>query len=408
MNRRHFLATLAALVAAGFAPRTARGGIVPSARVRAALPPDSARGSADGDAAPAPPATVTLAVGGDTTLGYNLEAHFDQQLEAGVPKKWLYPLYFAGVKPILDAADIALVNLECPFTDRGEPLEKNFNFRARPELVRILQEGSVDLVTCANNHVADYGREGVADTIAMLEEAGIAHFGGGLTLAQARRPAILERHGLKIGFIGHYFQAAPDMKEPRGVLAARDRAGAAGCYLDRDCIRRMVTRDVRELVRQVDVAIPYFHWGHEGSYELRDYQVDLAHLCVDLGCKAVLGAHPHRVQAVEVYKGAPIFYSLANFVYGGIKEPSDRLSMIARLRVSRAGPVEADVVPINITRWPEAPFQPYLLEGEERRNAMGRIASLSKAVPATLPQLDPRLWPDVPGPAPADSSAGYG
>jgi poly-gamma-glutamate synthesis protein (capsule biosynthesis protein) len=138
----------------------------------------------------------------------------------------------------------------------------------------------------------------------------------------------------------------------------------------------------------VDAVIPYFHWGKEGSMTVQEYQVGLAHLCIDLGCKAVLGAHPHRFQGVEVYRGAPIFYSLGNFVYGGRKDPPDTLSAIALLHLAKDQPVTAELVPIQITRWPEAPFQPFLLVGAEREEALGRLAALSAGFPSTLPELD--------------------
>jgi len=101
----------------------------------------------------------------------------------------------------------------------------------------------------------------------------------------------------------------------------------------------------------------------------------------------VLGAHPHRFQAVEVYRGAPIFYSLGNFVFGGNKDPQDKLSAIARLRVPKSGPVDADLVPIQITRWPDAPFQPFPLEGDDKRAALVRLAGVSLGVAEMLPQL---------------------
>jgi poly-gamma-glutamate synthesis protein (capsule biosynthesis protein) len=343
--------------------------------------PDS---GAAGDVAVEP--GVLLAAGGDTVLGYNLEAHFDQQVAAGVPRERLWPLYFAGLKALLDQADLALLNLECPFTERGTKLPKNFSFRARPELVRILQEGSVDVVSLANNHAADFGRVGIQDTIRTLDAARIAHFGAGTNLDRARRPAVLERRGLRVGFLGYYFQAAPDMLEPEALYATRRRAGVAGCYKDLACMREQVREDVEKLVPRVDAVVPYFHWGKEGSYEVRDYQVELARLCVDLGCKAVLGAHPHRLQGIEVYRAAPIFYSLGNFVYGGIKEPKDTLTMVARLWLSRSG-AEADIVPVQFTRWPEAPFQPFVLEGAARDQALSRIAYYSRGFAATLPCL---------------------
>src|SRR5688572_8716808 len=78
------------------------------------------------------PDPITLAVGGDTVLGYNLEAHFDQQLAAGVPREALWPLYFAGLGEAFRTADLRMVNLECTLTTSEEKLKKNFNFRARP------------------------------------------------------------------------------------------------------------------------------------------------------------------------------------------------------------------------------------------------------------------------------------
>src|SRR5436190_14405603 len=144
---------------------------------------------------------VTLAAAGDTTLGYNLQTHADEMLEGGVLREYVWPLYPRGIRDVLDAADLALVNLECPFTERGEKLPKNFNFRARPELVKILQNATVDVVTLANNHLMDYGPDGLTDTIKTLDAAGIAWFGAGEHEKTARRPLVMKRNGVKIGFI---------------------------------------------------------------------------------------------------------------------------------------------------------------------------------------------------------------
>jgi poly-gamma-glutamate synthesis protein (capsule biosynthesis protein) len=329
---------------------------------------------------------VTIAAGGDVVLGYNLQDHVDRELAAGTPREALWPLYFAGVRALLEPADLAIVNLECPFTERGVKLEKNFNFRARPELVEILKRGGVDVVTIANNHTMDWGVEGLDDTIATLDGAGIGRFGAGHDLDAARRPLIVERNGLRIGFLGYYYQSRRNMIEPGAMYALANRPGVAGCFVDLGCMKAMVREDVRALVPQVDAAIPFFHWGKEGSYRVQPYQRELAHLCVDLGCRAVLGAHPHRVQAIEVYRGAPIVHSLANFVYGGIKEPQDPLSFVARLRVTTSA-VHCAVTPIQTTRWPEAPFQPFPLEGPLREQSLARLAELSRALGGTIPQL---------------------
>src|SRR5262245_64214902 len=124
MKRREFLSRAAGLAA----------GLVFARRALAQAADGATRhtGRADDRA-------VTLAVAGDTTLGYNLQAHIDEMLLGGVLGEQLWPLYPRGIRDVLDAADLAMVNLECPFTVRGEKLPKNFNFRARPELVKILE-----------------------------------------------------------------------------------------------------------------------------------------------------------------------------------------------------------------------------------------------------------------------------
>jgi poly-gamma-glutamate capsule biosynthesis protein CapA/YwtB (metallophosphatase superfamily) len=379
MRRREFL-----LRAAGVA-----AGLVAARRASAAPAEDAAAQDslAREREARAQQHLVTLAVAGDTTLGYNLQTHADEMLEGGVLREYVWPLYPRGIRDVLDAADLALVNLECPFTERGEKLTKNFNFRARPELVKILKDASIDVVTLANNHLMDYGEDGLTDTIRTLNDAGIEWFGAGEHEKNARRPLLIKRNGVKVGFIGYYFQAAPDMLEPEAVYAQPRRPGVAGCFQDLECMRKMVHEDVHKPAHKVDAAIPYFHWGKEGSYEVRDYQIELAHQCVDLGARAVLGAHPHRLQGIEVYQGAPILYSLGNFMFGGNKDPDDKLSMIARLEIGRKGDVACDLVPIQVTTWPDAPFQPYVLEGEARSAALARIAELSRPFASTLPQL---------------------
>jgi poly-gamma-glutamate synthesis protein (capsule biosynthesis protein) len=374
---RHPAAAPEAGAAAAPSPRPATG----------VAPPDTLGKRPAGPQEAAHPDVALIAAAGDTTLGFNLQDQFDERAAAGISRDLLFPLYLSGVKPLLDWADLAIVNLECPFTERGAKLPKNFNFRARRELVQILREGSVDAVTLANNHLMDFGAEGVTDTIETLDRAGILHFGAGADLEQARRPLIVERGGVRLGFLGYYFQDARDMREPREVYASKSGAGVAGCYTDLACMRAMMEQDLERLLPSVDAAIPFFHWGHEGSTEVRDYQIELAHRAVDLGCRAVLGAHPHRFQGVEDYRGAPVLYSLGNFVFGGNKDPEDKLSAIARMRVPKSGAVEVELAPIQITRWPDAAFQPFPYEGDEKTAALVRLAERSLDLPQTIPQL---------------------
>jgi poly-gamma-glutamate synthesis protein (capsule biosynthesis protein) len=330
--------------------------------------------------------SVSIAAAGDTVLGFNLQDHFDEQLSLGRTRAELFDLYARGIRDVLGAADIAIVNLECPFTERGEKLAKNFNFRARPEMVEVLKRASIDAVTVANNHAMDYGVDGMTDTRTTLDNAGIGNFGTGDDLAAARRPLIVERNGLRIGFLGYYFQTQEDMLEPPQIYALPGKPGAAGCYTDLQRIKAMVSEDVAALAADVDAVIPFFHWGKESQYQVQAYQIEIAQLCIRRGARAVLGAHPHRLQGVQVFDGAPIFYSLGNFIYGGVKNPGDTLTMVAQLTVERER-VTASVVPVQFTSWPDAPFQPFVLQGEARTRGLARIAELSAGFRRTLPML---------------------
>ena len=105
----------------------------------------------------AAPPEVTVLVAGDVTLGYHYEEYVEEQVKKGKAKDEMVAWGFANVRALTTKADLFVVNLECPFTDRGEKITKNFNFRAKPELVAALVAGGVDVVSLANNHMVDYG-----------------------------------------------------------------------------------------------------------------------------------------------------------------------------------------------------------------------------------------------------------
>jgi poly-gamma-glutamate capsule biosynthesis protein CapA/YwtB (metallophosphatase superfamily) len=332
------------------------------------------------------PPVISLAAMGDVTLGHHLERYLDEQAALGVPlpKRLAYP--FDKVRPILEMVDVAVVNLECPFTERGEALRKNFTFRARPELVGVLQAAGIHAVTLANNHVMDFGADGLLDTIDTLDEAGIVHFGAGRNLAEARRPAVISRGGVTVGFLGYVFLGSRDI-EPEEVRAGADRPGAAGTYRDLPGMERMLAEDLAALRGKVDVPVVYWHWGREGRRRLEPYQVRLGHLSVDEGARLVLGSHPHVLQGMEWYRNVPIIYSLGNFVFGGNANPRRKASVIYKATISQGSVVTSEVIPVQITRVPQAPFQPFPLRGEHAERIMGAVAR-APLHGRTLPELE--------------------
>ena len=334
------------------------------------------------------PRPITLVAGGDVTLGAHYEEWVDGLRAKGQSGPWVDGWGFSEVKPLFAGADLVVVNLECPFTTRGEPIPKNFNFRARPSTVSVLVDAGVRVVSLANNHLMDYGPDGVADTIAALDGVGIAHFGAGANLAEARRPAIVEVGGLRIAFLG-YLILGEKHPEPAVVWATETTAGVAGHPSDWTVVEKMVREDVAAAKAHADLVIPFFHWGREGSKGPDAYQLALAKATVESGAAAVLGSHPHVLHGMERIGRAPVFYSLGNFVFGGNWNPRDKDSVLVKARFDRSGYLGAELFPLRTDRAPERPIQPYPLTGADAEAVMQRLRTASSTLSTPLPELAP-------------------
>ncbi len=322
---------------------------------------------------------VVIACTGDVTLGY----HFDEyaaelEKKKGWTREEVYNYPFAKVKKIFERADIVLANCESQFTTSADRIEKNFTFKASPHLVGCLKAGGIDVVTLANNHAMDYGAPGLAETLETLDKAGIARFGAGKNLAEARRPAFLERKGLVIAFLG-YMWLPENSVEPQIICARPDRPGVAGVIGDPGKLLAWLKEDLRAVRKKNPAArvVVSFHWGLEGYHRAGPEQRLLAGAAVEAGVDFVVGHHPHVLQNVETHRGAPIFYSLGNFVFGGNWSPRVKDSALALVTLGEKGVTGYELVPVKIDEMPERPFLPHPLEGEERERVLGLIESYS-------------------------------
>ncbi len=340
---------------------------------------------------------VSILFAGDVTLGFHYEEYVDQQVKKGKSQDEMVAWGFAKVVGLAEKADVFVVNLECPFTAQGEKIPKNFNFRARPELVAALQSGSVDVVSLANNHLLDYGPGGLTDTLQTLTAARIVHFGAGPTLAAARAPAIVTVKGVKIAFLGYFFLGDRNI-EPEEVIATESTPGVAGHHWDLATLRGWVIEDVKAARSQADLVIPFFHWGREGRSLPEPYQVDLAHAAIDTGAAAVVGSHPHVLQGIELYQGRPILYSLGNFVFGGNWDPKDKRTAMVRMDLDARGVRKTTVIPAFSDKFPEVPLQPYPAEGDAAEAVLDHLAEISRSFKATVPQLAGRRLSSDAGP----------
>ncbi len=234
--------------------------------------------------------------------------------------------YTALVRPTLASVDLRFGNCERQYSTRGRVNEQAPHGCQPPAMAQIFTDCGFDAVTIANNHMYDYGPDALLDTRALLLDKGIQVTGAGKDLAEARRPAIVERKGVRVGFLGYCSVI------PHGGEAGANKVGIAPLRVkthyeprgphspvrvltmpdERDL--QMILDDVAALRPRVDIVIPVFHWGVIWVPRvIADYQVTVAHACIDTGADMILGHHAHVPKAIEVYKGKVIFYSLSNF-----------------------------------------------------------------------------------------------
>jgi poly-gamma-glutamate synthesis protein (capsule biosynthesis protein) len=272
------------------------------------------------------PPSVRLAAVGDILLDRGVARQMDRFGRD-------FPL--AQVREELAAADLTFGNLESPVCRAGQAVPKPVVFRAAPERLAALTAAGFDLVSLGNNHVLDYGRAGLVETMRHLTAQGLRFVGAGRTAAAARSPVILERRGLRIAFLG--FSAFL----PEGVLLQPEKPGVA--WLDPEAVEAHLGR----ARGQAEVVVVSLHWGVEYRSQPTERQRAWAHRFVQAGADLILGHHPHVVQGVEVYRGALIAYSLGNFVFDS---PSRQVSTTALLECDLAaeGVVRAELVPLAL------------------------------------------------------------
>lgn len=191
---------------------------------------------------------------------------------------------------IMGAADLLVANLEGPFARVRVPTSKTIAFRFDPALAKQLNEYGFDAVSLANNHTLDMGHANVAHTEEVLTENNIGYFGHQTreldTLIWVAEEGLPE----KVAFIGFNTTDHP---------------------LNMDAVKKTLDKAASE-ARYVFV---FMHWGVEYKRISSGAQRTLAHWLIDNGATAVIGAHPHVIQEMEMYKDKPIYYSLGNFVF---------------------------------------------------------------------------------------------
>lgn len=207
---------------------------------------------------------------------------------------------------LLQEGDLFVLNQEFPFGTTGEAMEeKEYTFRVPPDLVSVPVDLGVDLVTLANNHMLDFGRSPLAETLETLDKAGIVRVGAGKDLEEASALKTFFVKGKTIGFLG----------ASRVIPVGSWNAGASQSGLFTTYDPTLLIQKIEESREHCDFLVVYVHWGVEYEPLPEEYQRELARSYIDAGADAVMGSHPHVLQGVEYYQGKPVFYSLGNFIF---------------------------------------------------------------------------------------------
>jgi len=331
----------------------------PAPRSTTSSPPRVVPTTPAPEAQPEPPSEISLTVVGDLMFSRGVAAaHPD-------PTSTL-----RGLQPLLRGADVTVGNLESTLSTAGAPTQGGDSFGASPQVLAGLRRAGFDALSLANNHTGDYGETALVQTVEAFEGSGISPFGAGRDLAQATRPAIIERDGVSVGFlgfnaIGETPQAAPGRP---GALSVRmpPRTGP----LNTGDLRH-VLRAIRRLDARVDAVVVLPHWGEQYTHVPWPSQRIVGRRLVDAGADLVVGGHPHWVQGLERHRGVTIAHSLGNAVFDMDFAEQTMEGVVLTATVSARGVDDIDLAPYRM----DASFTPHLVHGAAAREILGDVRS---------------------------------
>jgi len=200
------------------------------------------------------------------------------------------------------SADLAILNLESPLTFSNHPIKKSGPaIKATTEVGIFIKKLGINLVTLANNHILDFGDEGLQDTLNTLDKIKLPYVGAGLDIERAKSPFIFEMSHKKLAILN---------------FCENEWSTTHGNYPGANPIDEIENyNQIKKAKAQVDYLLVVVHGGHE-LYNLPSPRVrKLYRFYAEIGADAVVGHHTHWTSGFEVYNGVPIFYSLGNFLF---------------------------------------------------------------------------------------------
>lgn len=265
---------------------------------------------------------TTILFTGDVMLGRSVNK---SMVELGDP---LWP--FVNVAPVLRGADITYINLEGPMLANCPVTNEGMKFCSDSKNVAGLVESGIDIASLANNHMGNYGQEGVGETMAVLTNSGIQVTGTGQPI------------NIKKNRYAYSFQSYNDVGRFPGISQADGETMIAN-------ITASAALD--------QLVIVGFHWGLEYQKEPTSRQKELAHAAIDAGADLVIGSHPHWVQTKEIYKDKLIYYSLGNFIFDQEWSQETKSGLVVRLTYLKGELTKVEELPVYIEKYGQPSWQ---------------------------------------------------
>ena len=277
------------------------------------------------------PGVITLGLAGDVMLGRRVN---NRITDKGYPYPW------GDLLSSIKWPDLTVINLVSILSDQQRAAAKLFVFKADPDRVLSLKEAGIDVCVLANSHILDYDVRGMTQTIKVLGDAGVRPVGAGQNLAEAQRPVVLAKKGVRVGILA-CTDDNPDW------AARRFQPGVF--YVDISNTEE-VESAIRALRPQVDLLVLSMHWHAEMHQRPNPSYVAFAHRMIGAGVDLIYGHGQHIFQGIEVYQGKLILYDTGDFVDDFRIEPEFRndQALLFLIDVDRQGVRSLELIPALI------------------------------------------------------------
>ena len=274
--------------------------------------------------------TFTAAFVGDMMFGRNV---------LDVTDRYGTDHLFEKVKPLFANADYASGNFENPVLKQDEEnyekIDKQIHLHTNADAAQALKRANFSIVNLANNHMMDFGVEGLNDTISVMDEAGLNHVGAGNDVGEATAIDYQEINGLTVATLGYTDTLV------EGFSALGYRGGVARATPEN------IFPLIEEANKEADLVFVNIHWGAEYDNQPHPRQTELARAMIDVGADAIIGHHAHVLSEVEKYKDGVIFYGLGNFIFDqGWSRTKD--SAVVQYDLLKDGTGRFEIIPIRI------------------------------------------------------------